>query len=394
MTRTNQHLTREKMMKLHKRVNLRNILDVFEETRKNAPSHFSLDSRYGEPIVFSEKRMGRPYDNSNNSAKNDSCAICEGKTTTVLSYGKSINDSFPFSNENMFPAIIPNGISLAGPLSELVLKMLGTDSHDSAKGVHLLHWPSNYHIDIHQMKRDEVKNMLMNIVECENIFENIDPTTYKYSTLIKNTGKVAGGSLEHGHFQEVISNLPPGYVIDDYIGNCLGIKNPPQIMRESMKGKNPSTHVVERHGNFSIVSPYNAQKPLEQRIICNEPGRNRLADFEEGELGDLACALIWSTRGLYHAMPAMGKEFAYNMEINQSPLGEFSIDIFPATQTRAGLEMLGYNICQMTPKKSANILKLARSVYSSHPFDKYEISPEKSSGFKEKANRDHDMFFG
>src|SRR3972149_6725153 len=75
-------------------------------------SHYQVDPRSGDRVVYSEARAKRPHDNvsvgEEKPTKSKGCVVCEGKTTSIIDIA-SISEGFTFINKNLFPVTYPFG---------------------------------------------------------------------------------------------------------------------------------------------------------------------------------------------------------------------------------------------------------------------------------------------
>jgi len=344
-----------------------------ERIKKNKPTHAIRDPLTGKIIVYSTSRLKRP----DNHGKSSECQICNGKTTSIVLAGE--DHPTPFINLNMFPYFHPN----VTPLNE----------DDILIGGSFLEFLTTEHKEIHQLSYEEHDSCFNLMKQFENnlgtkIIYGIKEYPGHFS-IFKNTGKKAGASLEHGHYQITFTNELSRSLSKD--SGYYQIKR--ESIAEHMKNEAEKQNlIIKDYDSVQTIVPYFARTPLQAMIIPKD-NIERIADSDNRILNDLSRATIDLTRCLYHLMPGFGKELAYNIIFHTgslngalkdnsvfqtgSPvgsLGRMYLEFSPFTQIYAGLEKVGIDICQLDPKTSAKIYRNTIDKVSQNPND-YEISP-------------------
>jgi hypothetical protein len=199
-----QQLDREKLEKLLQAENIKKLSfpDLVELVQGEITGFlpdgvYQIDPRNGDLILYHSSRARRPHDNQLPPPEivERACAICQGKTTSVVDVAE-LSEGFTFINLNLFPVVYP------------------LDGVDQTYGLHLLQWTSSQHDkDWHNMP----------LADCVVVMERLAALEKKLLTgsreltldrrgcvvIIKNYGRLVGGSLAHGHQQIAFGNVIP-----------------------------------------------------------------------------------------------------------------------------------------------------------------------------------------
>ncbi|MDI6760313.1 MAG: hypothetical protein QMD05_05765 [Candidatus Brocadiaceae bacterium] len=346
---------------------------------RNAPlRHFQIDPRNGDRVVYSEARARRPHDTKKveneilplryAQGQNDSisggCVVCEGKTTSVVDITPT-SEGFTFINKNLFPVTYPfsEGTDGEGPFSSTGQLAIGT---------HFLQWPSNLHDkDLDNMSLEDTFIVLKRLCILErNILHfagsamplghvHADGNHYGYIGVIKNVGRLVGGSLVHGHHQIVHTNVKPRKILDDQRFK----EQHGHGFSQYLLAHNPKEyHVKEYQGGVVLLVPYFMRRPLDAMILFRDgrgtlqraPTKDYLHHLSDEELYSLGEALRDVMSALKILMPRMGRELAYNWVIHEGDIGGMYVEILPWTQEMGGYEQLGMYLCQGRPESTVN----------------------------------------
>lgn len=326
-----------------------------ESIGKNKPIYSVRNPLNDKLIVYCNSRLKRP----DNHGKSSECQICNGITTPIILAGEDYPT--PFINLNRFPYFHPN----VTPLNE----------DDILIGGSFLEFLTTDHKEIHQISYEEHDSCLELMKQFENnLGTEIIYGNKEYSgnfSVFKNTGKEAGASLEHGHYQIAFTNGSTSSFKKDFW--FLETKREAIAEHTLNRSKNNSNLIIQDYDSVQIIAPYFARTPLEAMII---PKNNieRVADLDDKTLKDLSRATLDLSRSLYHLMPGFGKPLAYNTVFHTGPIKRMYLQFSPLTQIHAGLEKVGIDACQLDPKTSAKIYRNVINKVSQNPND-YEISP-------------------
>src|SRR3989344_2590557 len=293
----------------------------------------------GNPIVYCPERAKRPVPKEEKKEKKtevNKCTICDGETTPILSYLPLREDHYAFVNLNLFPAMDP----ISGARSS-------EKTARQAFGAHLLVWPTTDHKDIHELTPEDHAKSFSLMQDLERRLSCLSKG--EYLQIIKNTGRIAGSSIDHGHYQVIATNVIPGVI---------------KLAREFRvaHGKSFVTYLQEKAGSGLVIKEYRTirvitppwlRRHLEAVIIPKNMHRERISDLTEEECLDLARATTDIARACHRIMPRIGKEFAYNMIFNAGEgIGTLWVDMLPATQISGGFELGVFYLCQSSSELS------------------------------------------
>lgn len=345
-----------------------------KDIEKNKPVGIcQIDPRNNDRIVYSEARAKRPHDTKpmadtgwptfgglvDNSIS--SCIVCTGKTTSIIDMAET-SEGYTFINKNLFPVLYPepNG-SPAG------ISCPSSVSGHMASGAHFLQWPSSVHeSDFHNMDLNDIHIVLKRLAILEEkLLHDPDsnmPQTghdtngshYGYVGIIKNVGRLVGGSVMHGHHQIIHTNLNPRKVEDDQRFR----KERNLSFSQYMSTQNPEGLTIKTYNNGVILLvPYFMKRPLDAIILIEDASKSNIHDLTQEELFYLGEALHDVTNAIMKLMPDLGREIAYNLVFHTGDVGGMYIEVLPYTQEIGGYEQLGIYLCQGTPESTVSYYK-------------------------------------
>jgi galactose-1-phosphate uridylyltransferase len=346
-----------------------------EDIEKNKPIGIcQIDPRTNDRIVYSESRAKRPRpgrsegsrDEILRSAQNDtscvsSCIVCTGKITSIIDMAET-GEGYTFINKNLFPVLYPetNGIPTDISFSPSV-------SGHKAVGAHFLQWPSNVHeSDFHNMDLNDI-HIVMNRLAVfeEKLLHDPDskmPPTgkdknsshYGYVGIIKNVGRLVGGSVTHGHHQIIHTNIKPRKIEDDQRFR----KDWKLAFSQYMLTQNPKNLTIKAYNkDIILLVPYFMKRPLDALIIVADTSKSHVHDLTREELFCLGEALHDVTNAIMELMPGLGREIAYNLVFHTGDIGGMYIEVLPYTQEMGGYEHLGIYLCQGVPESTVSYYK-------------------------------------
>jgi len=168
--------------------------------------------------------------------------------------------------------------------------------------------------------------------------------------IVKNVGRLVGGSVAHGHQQIAHTNVrPQALALDAVFERRTGEPFAGMMLRQNPE----SLSIREYDGRFRLLVPWFMQRPLEMMIVGEWPGVRDLCDLDDGGRVALARALRDAAEAVTTLMPAMGREVAWNLTVHNGIAGGLYVEILPYTQERGGYEALGISLCAGTPGSSA-----------------------------------------
>ena len=328
---------------------------------------FKIDPRTGDRIVYNTARARRPHDNvkpaSQTPAALARCVIGEGKTTGVIDLA-NLSKGFTFINKNLFPMVFPlngNSGSVAAD------RKGGAAKGTPAFGLHFLQWTSNEHdLDWHNMPLVDLEIVMRRLAALERKLlcgQLVNPEENKswgdrpgysgYAAVIKNYGRLVGGSLEHGHQQVAFGNIMPRFFAD----NLRFEKEHGEKFAGYMLRENPDNLLVHDLGEAVLVVPYFMRRPFDLMVIMKDSTKRYLHDLSESEISAAAQGWHEAIWLMLEMMPRVGREPAYNVIVHNGPGAGLYFEFLPYTQERGGYEHLGLFVCNGNPESSAQELR-------------------------------------
>ncbi|MBI9043970.1 MAG: hypothetical protein JEZ06_05770 [Anaerolineaceae bacterium] len=379
-----QHLSKEKLNILIQSENIKElsypeIINYFQaekEYAKSVPDNiFQIDPRNDERILFSSSRAKRPHDNQpkkNTDLKsNNMCVICEGNTTKILDYAL-LSEGFTFINKNLFPAVYPE----INPVEIESADSLYTNGFP-VHGLHFLQWTSSFHDqDWHTMPIQDLEIVMQRLSflekhllisssdyltglktsEKEGTIDqyNINPGKYPgYVSIIKNVGRLVGGSLSHGHQQIVFSNTIPRRILD----NWRFEKEHGEYFSTFLLRENPSSLMIKEYPHAVLVVPYFMRRPYDMILILKDTHKQYMHELSAGEINSIAQGWHDALLSIHRIMPQIGREIAFNVVTHNGPGAGLYFEFLPYTQETGGFEHLGLFICHANPQLTASNIR-------------------------------------
>jgi galactose-1-phosphate uridylyltransferase len=171
--------------------------------------------------------------------------------------------------------------------------------------------------------------------------------------IIKNFGRLVGGSLAHGHQQIIYSNVKPRHLErNERFEQERGETFAAYMLRE-----NPAELTVKDYGPAMLMVPYFMRRPYNMLLVLKDHRKRFLCECSEEELAALAQAWGEITGAIMAIMPAIGKTTAYNVTVSNGPGAGLYCDFLPYTQETGGFEHLGLWVCQDSPERAAPRLR-------------------------------------
>ena len=323
------------------------LFDGEDEIKKFAPDGVcQVDPRNGDRVVFNSARARRPHDNRPgesipaNQPEEKECAICQGRTTSVVDVA-DLSEGFTFINKNLFPILYPakDGDQIVQDNGDIPANSRGLGTH----GMHFLQWTSSLHDrDWQNMSIDDLVVVLERLAALESrLLESLGG----YFSVIKNYGRLVGGSLVHGHQQICCSNLMPRRVRNNRdFGTRRGETFSSYLLQE-----NPVELTVRDYGEAILLVPYFMRRPYDTFLILKETGVQHLHALSPTERRAVARGWQDAIRLMLVTMPQIGRETAYNVTLNNGPGAGIYFEFLPYTQEMGGFEHLGLYLCQGNP---------------------------------------------
>ena len=320
-----------------------------------------IDPRDKSIVLFNSARAKRPHDNktvpmSDVKEPNNVCPICEGNTTQILDTAK-LSSGFTFINKNLFPIFYP---SAGGGVEE------GSKT-GKPFGIHFLQWTSSLHdCDWHNMDMEDLLIVITRLAELERklLFHsdgimpdssqwNNQKQTFGFVSIIKNYGKLVGGSLLHGHQQITFSNTISG----QQYNNWRFFQKNHRCFSEHLMENTPENLVIKDYESSLLVVPYFMKRPYNCILIVKDVSRQFLCELNNGELLSICQAWADVTNMFFDIMPEIGREPAFNILVHDGPGAGLYIEFLPYTQETGGYEQIGLWVCQADPASAAEYMR-------------------------------------
>jgi len=345
----NQQLEREMLNSLLQSENVeklsfaRLIELVREEVSDFLPDGvYQVDPRNGNRVLYHSSRARRPHDNRPTPSEipERECIICQGHTTGIIDVAE-LDTGFTFINKNLFPVLYPQD--------------------GAVRGLHFLQWTSSQHgKDWHNLSREDCAVVMKRLAALEKkLLEEgevlLPPAHSKadrspgFVVIIKNCGRLVGGSLAHGHQQIAYSSVMPRCFLD----NRRFEQTHGETFSDYLRRENPPELTVKDYGPALLLVPYFMQRPYNMMLLVKDTGKKYLYQLDQSEI--VAVAQGWHDGlGVIHTlMPQIGRETAYNVTTHNGPGAGLYFEFLPYTQETGGFEHLGLFVCQELPQRAA-----------------------------------------
>ncbi len=314
---------------------------------------FRIDPRNGDRVLYHSSRGARPHDNVPervSEVPERDCVICQGRTTGVIDLA-DLSEGFTFINKNLFPVLYP------------------FEDEGLASGLHFLQWTSSRHDkDWHNMPLPDRVIVLERLAALERtLLAGSDelPSAENHNlprsegipqasvVIIKNYGRLVGGSLIHGHQQIAFSNVMPRHFRD----NARFEKEHGETFSDYMLRETRSELIVKDYGPAVLLVPAFMRRPYDMMLLVKETSKGYLHQLSSEELEAVAEGWYDGIRAIRHIMPRVGREIAYNVITNNGPGAGLYFEFLPYTQEIGGVEHLGLLVCQELPERAAARLR-------------------------------------
>ncbi len=310
---------------------------------------FRIDPRNGDRVLYHSSRGRRPHDNVPDEVSTiheRECVICQGHTTGVIDVA-DLTEGFTFINKNLFPVLYP------------------FEKPGVASGLHLLQWTSSLHDkDWHNMPQEDRVVVMGRLAALERmLLEGWDASSSReadaqsdqgaYVVIIKNYGRLVGGSLIHGHQQIACTDIMPRHFAD----NARFEREHGETFSSAMLRETPSSLVVKDYGPAVLVVPYFMRRPYDTMLLVRDVSKAYLHELDRSELEAVAEGWHDAIRAMRHVMPRVDREIAYNVIANNGPGAGLYFEFLPYTQETGGVEHLGLILCQELPERAAAHLR-------------------------------------
>jgi galactose-1-phosphate uridylyltransferase len=322
------------------------------------------DPRDGTRVLFAPARARRGKAASKNS---HGCPVCEGRITTLVDVAP-LGRGHTFINKNLYPIVYPDpDVIKDGRVAEAKGDLL--PDPDPSFGIHFLQWTSSDHLrDLHNLPPEDVAVVVERLAALEHsllhaegsplpeVAPGRDGAHRGYVSIIKNRGRLVGGSVRHGHQQIVHSNVQPERLRSDVdFRRKRGVAFGAYLLDST-----PRALRVARYADaFELVIPFFMRRPLHAMLVARETDVEYLHDLDAPALAALAVALRELTAAIGLLMRRMRRTFTYNLLFHTGPVGRLYVEALPYTQETGGFEHLGLYVCQGSPESTAALYRAA-----------------------------------
>ena len=319
---------------------------------------WQVDPRNGDRVLFHPSRAQRPHDYlqspSSAPAGMPACAVCQGRTTGVIDVA-DLSEGFTFINKNLYPILFPlrEGEEAQGRGTLPV----------RAHGLHFLQWTSSLHDrDWHNMPLADRVVVMQRLAALEGALlkdsGGLSPTSEPggkqsgrrgFVLIIKNFGRLVGGSLAHGHQQIAWSNILPGRLLDDRRFEA----DRGEVFAAFLMRENPPELLVRDYGPAVLLVPYFMRRPYAMMLLVKDVSKRHVYELTGAEIAAVAEGWHDAIRALRWIMPRVGREIAFNVVTHNGPGAGLYFEFLPYTQETGGFEHLGLWICHGDPEPAA-----------------------------------------
>jgi galactose-1-phosphate uridylyltransferase len=317
---------------------------------------YQIDPRNGDRIIYNSSRARRPHDNRPAqffpTDSEEECVICQGRTTGVVDVA-DLNQGFTFINKNLFPVFYPLETHQPDGTVDRQVQDPGPEG-GSTYGFHFLQWTSSHHDrDWHNMPLSDCTVVMRRMAALEkkllDDFAAADGGESGFVLIMKNQGRLVGGSLAHGHQQIAVSNVMPRRVQDNWrFETGRGEPFSKYLLRE-----NPGQLTVEDYGSALLVVPYFMRRPYDMTLLLKDASKRHLHQLTGVEIETVAEGWRDAIRAMHLVLAETGRELAYNVIAHNGPGAGIYFEFLPYTQETGGFEHLGLYVCQQSPKTAA-----------------------------------------
>ena len=327
------------------------------------------DPRSGELVLYNPARVGRPHDNREPTAAKDRapavepCVICDAKLTGIVDICE-LSEGFTFVTKNLYPILFPRA-GHGGAQSE--------EAGEGARGSHYVQWSSSFHgRDWHNMPLADCETLVERLAVLEasllrggtlsdaaNARWGDDEANSGFVGIVKNFGRLVGGSLAHPHQQIALcSKMPKRYADNLAFAEAHG-----EVFSHFLLRENPPELQLHDYGVARLLVPYFMRRPFDMVLAVTRTSCRYLHQLDAAERLAVACGWRDGIRLVRAAMAELGLELAFNVVTHNGPGAGLYMEFLPYTQPWGGYEQIGLILCQADPLRVAERARelLARS---------------------------------
>jgi galactose-1-phosphate uridylyltransferase len=185
--------------------------------------------------------------------------------------------------------------------------------------------------------------------------ETLESAPKGFVSIIKNCGRLVGGSIAHGHQQIAYSTVMPRRNAD--LVRFEQTHSEP--FARHMLEATPEPLVVKDFGSAVLLVPWFMRRPYEMLLLLKETSKRQMWQLDQAELRDITRGWKVGINLMQKVLRGLRRPIAYNIVSNLGPGAGLGFELLPYTQEMGGFEHLGLYVCQASPTECATYLRSA-----------------------------------
>lgn len=328
-------------------------------------------------VIIATERGKRPHDYKEiKEGKNSQeCPLCEGneKQTPpeIIAYREAGTAK---DTPGWWVRVVPNKFPALSIQGEPSRQDSGVYQYMNGVGAHEVIVESTSHITgMDEQSEKQVEEIIW--IWRDRSLDLRKDNRLKYIQIFKNTGRVAGASLEHTHSQLIATPLVPEDIRRESEGmREYAHRHGSCVICDMISQETSEKHrIIFDSDHFISFSPFASRFPFEIWITPKEHQFD-FTQIREEQVRDLAYVL----RNSLGKLSALIKNIPYNMALHTAPVNQgeerhfhWHLEIMPRLTIMAGFELgTGYFINPTPPEIAAQALRETEEVYPIE--DRYE----------------------
>lgn len=321
-------------------------------------------------VIIATERGKRPHDykDINEEKNSQQCPLCEGNEgqtpPEIIAYREA---GTARDTPGWWVRVVPNKFPALSIQGDPYRQNRGAYQYMNGVGAHEVIVESTDHITGMNFQTEKQVEEIIWIWRDRSLDLRKD-ARLKYIQIFKNTGRVAGASLEHTHSQLIATPLVPEDVrreidgMKDYMnrhGSCVFC----DLIRQEISEKD---RLIINSEHFLSFSPFASRFPFETWIAPKEHQFD-FTQIREEQVRDLAYVL----RNSLGKLSSMIRNMPYNLVLHTAPVNleeerhfHWHLEIMPRLTLMAGFELgTGYFINPTPPEIAAQALRETQEIY-------------------------------
>ncbi len=337
-------------------------------------SHRRFNPLTGEWILVSPQRTQRPWQgkrehspDSNNTGNKNDCYLCPNSIRANGNINPDYSSTFVFNND--FSALKEDAANYSVNDSELI-------KAKSEKGIcRVVCFSPNHNLTLAEL---DLNDIIQIIRTWQSEYSSLGSKPFiDYVQIFENKGEIMGCSNSHPHGQIWAQETIPNEASKEQVNQIQFYKEKKTTLLSEYINleKQKQERVIYENESFILLIPFWAIWPFETMIISKRK-INNILQLNEKEVEQFA-EIVKLTTVKYDNI--FNVPFPYSAGIHQSPTDglehpewHFHMHFYPPLLRSAsikkfmvGYEMLGEPQRDVTPERSAEILKEVDSVHYS-----------------------------